>query len=296
MIFDEHTTTFHRESGFVLVAVIWIAGLLAVVATAITLSLRSHMILTGNGAQLAKLETVADGMIELKAFRLATAPASTPQAFNLNGMPVSCAWSDGVTVDVAVQDAGGLVDVNAASPLLMHALLRGLGVAEDRAQTIERDLLDFRDPDSVGQDGRPEPVTYPGKNFGPKNAPLAVAEELDQVPGINGELFRKMRPFVTVLSQQPGIDLGKAPPQLIKILAAGLGSVEKLQAFASPSPGKIFEIDATARFGDGMRYRRQAEIVILHQPSRPFAVLSWRRGTDDGEPDANVVPSVPCLN
>ena len=54
-----------------------------------------------------------------------------------------------------------------------------------------------------------------------KNAPFAAVEELNQVLGIDAELFEEMTPFVTAHSGKEGIDPVVARRRLIEILRRG---------------------------------------------------------------------------
>jgi general secretion pathway protein K len=279
------------DAGFVLVSVIWIAGLLAVVATAFAITVRSHTLAGSNVVYNTRAESVADGMALATALRLAT-PANVNETLKLNGGTTYCQWSNDIAVAVAVQDQGGLADLNTASPELLTTLMLGLGADEAKSAEIVAALQDFRDPDSQSASGGVEPAIFPGKAYGPKNAPLAIPEEIDQVPELDDELFHKLMPFVTVYSQQSGIDLSSAPQQLLNLL----GTSESASRFSSPSPTKTFSIDVTAELKNGSRYRRQALVSLLRQPNRPFAILAWWRGGDSGE-----TPSLPssgpaCFN
>ena len=56
-----------NDKGFVLVSVIWIAGLLAVLATAFRISVRSHILAGRNIVQGERARYLADGMVEFMA-------------------------------------------------------------------------------------------------------------------------------------------------------------------------------------------------------------------------------------
>jgi general secretion pathway protein K len=280
-----------KDSGFVLVSVIWIAGLLAVVATAFAITVRSHTLAGSNVIYNTRAESVADGAALATALRLAM-PANAYEPLKLNGEPAYCQWSSDIAVAISIQDQGGLVDLNTASPALLSSLLRGLGADEAKSAEIFSALQDFRDPDSQSASGGAEPAVFQGKAYGPKNAPLAIPEEIDQVPELDDALFHKLMPFVTVYSQQPGIDLSSAPQKLLDLL----GTRESSLRFASPSPAKIFSIDVIAELKNGSRYRRQALVSLLRQPDRPFAILAWRRGGDPGETQPLPASGPACFN
>ena len=283
--------TSHRDDGFVLISVIWIAGLLAVVATAFAITVRSHTLAGSNAVYNTRAESVADGMALVTALRLA-APAKVNAPLKPNGEPTRCQWSNEIAVAISIQDQGGLVDLNTASPDLLLALMRGLGAEEAKSAEIVAALQDFRDPDSQSASGGIEPAMFPGKAYGAKNALLAIPEEIDQVPELDDALFHKLMPFVTVTSQQSGIDLSSAPQKLLDLL----GSRDSAARFSSPSPAKTFSIDVTAELKNGSRYRRQALVSLLRQPNRPFAILAWRRGGDSGETPPLPTSGPACFN
>ena len=279
------------DAGFVLVSVIWIAGLLAVVATAFAITVRSHTLAGSNIIYNTRAELVADGMALVTALRLASS-ANANESSKLNGEPNHCRWSDDIAVAISIQDQGGLVDLNTASPSLLLALMRGLGEDDLKSAEIVAALQDFRDPDSQSASGGIEPAYFPGKAYGAKNAPLAIPEEIDQVPELDDALFHKLMPFVTVTSQQSGIDLSSVPQKLLDLL----GTRDAAARFASPSPAKTFSIDVTAELKNGSRYRRQALVSLLRQPDRPFAILAWRRGGDPGEAPPLPTNGPACFN
>lgn len=280
--------------GFVLVSVIWIVGLLAVIATASTLTVRSHSLAGGNVVNNGRAEYVADGMAMLTALRLATSNDAA-SLFKLNGEAVGCTWRDGMSVVISIQDHGGLIDLNTASPLLLDKLFQGLNLTDEKRSALLVVLRDFRDLDDLSDDGGVEPATYPGKNFGPKNAPLATPEELDQLPELDIAIFLKLKSFTTVHSQQPGIDLERAPAILLQVLGISDRTAEPALNLASPSPERVFSIDVTAERANDSRYVRHAVVSLLRQPDRPFAILAWQRGQVPQSVASGAVTE-PCLN
>lgn len=175
---------------------------------------------------------------------------------------------------IAIQDAGGLVDLNTGTSDLLLRVLPAAAGDNTTGKSLFAELKDFRDADTASQGGGDEPVTYPGRNYGPKNGPFAVAEELDQLPSMTEETLRALVPQTTASSQQPGIDPTRAPPKLLALLG---GDAQKFQ---SPSPGRVFRIDVMVELANGTRDRRLADISLERQPDRPFAILAWQRGGD----------------
>jgi general secretion pathway protein K len=277
------------DSGFILIVVLWIVGLVAAVALAFTLVVRSQSLSSANRAHSVRAEMAADGLARLVAYRLAAAPAPA-DAYPLDSSVRYCRWDDGATASIAVQDAGGLVDLNTASPELVQMLFRATAGDQAIAAALFADLQDFRDADTVAHAGGSEPFNYPDRGYGPKNGPFAVPEELDQLPGVKEALFKTLVPLTTTLSQQPGIDLSRAPAALLSLLGS------EAQQFQAPSPGRMFRIDVLIELHNGIRFRRIAQVSLERQPDRPYVVLLWQRGGDPGEvpPMPEAAPS--CFN
>jgi general secretion pathway protein K len=280
-----------REDGFVLIAVIWISGLLAVTATAFLSLTTSQIFLARNVAESQVLDGAASGMATLTSYELAqsTVVQQPPQWKN-------CVWSREITVSLHVQDQGGLVDLNTANPDLMLALLSGLTKNPERAQKIYEEIQDFKDPDQVSFSGVQEPALYAGKSYGPKNAPFETPFELDQIPSINDDEFIALQGLVTVQSQQSGLDLAAAPKELTNLLKTGIAGGIDVQQFNIPSPARVYAIDAIAQRKGGGSFQRRTIINLLRQPEKPFAILEWRRASTFPN-DKNVPPPTqPCFN
>jgi type II secretory pathway component PulK len=71
------------RDGFVLFSVIWIAGLLAVIATTFAISTRLHIKSQANLARSYQAEIVADGIAKLIAYRLAQTRLVDSTSFSL---------------------------------------------------------------------------------------------------------------------------------------------------------------------------------------------------------------------
>jgi general secretion pathway protein K len=281
------------KDGFILVSVIWITGLLAVIASAFTIGIRSHTLAARNVIQGERAQAIADGMAMFSALKLAL--RDQPETSQVAGIASACQWAASGHVTVAIQDQGGLVDLNTASPSLLTAFFTGLGLEAAAARATIDDLTDFKDSDKSAQSGGEEPLSFPDKSFGFKDAPLSVPEEIDQLPRFPPEQFARLMRLTTTYSQQPGIDFEVAPQELLEALNISGKVSDDASLFASPSPRRTYSITAAAETLDGSRFVRKAVVFLLQQPDRPFAVLSWQRGEwrDDV---AKSVGAPPCFN
>jgi general secretion pathway protein K len=278
----EHKEKSEESSNraFILVSVIWITGLLAVIATAFAINIRVQILSGANTAQNAKAEFISDGLVYLTAWKL-TAEDDDDKSIPRNGAPWACRWSEDADALIAVQDQGGLIDLNAASAKLLSQLFQQAGLQENRAGELAAAIEDFRDSDNDAAEGVFEPETYDGKTYGPKNAPFNAVEEIDQLPGMTDQLYYALLPVLTVHSLQPGFDPALTPAGLRQILGIKANDQvpSELAPFAAPSQGNIFGVDVSITLKNGTAFRRHAIIAVTRQPDRPFAILAWQRGS-----------------
>ncbi len=195
------------EGGFVLVSVLWLLALLTLVTMVLLTAVRLDVRTTGQLTQHAEAEALADGLMRLVALRLGDRDRRPLADAGLarDGTPLICGHGD-AAVAIAVTDVGGLVDLNAASASLLEWLLRGLGVAPEKAVALAAAIVDFRDVDDVPGVNGAESAAYraAGLGHGPKNAPFETVTELDQVLGMDVALLNRLRYRVTVGVQLPG--------------------------------------------------------------------------------------------
>ena len=186
-------------------------------ATAFAITVRSHTLTIGNNLYNAKAEAISDGIVRYLIVQMLR-PDSANSANRSDGSASLCSWADIADVSYRIQDQGGLVDVNTANPVLLQKLFSGLRLDAVKQDALLDSLKNYKAPSSLSNFGSPQ--HYPSKNFGPKNQPLLSLDELDQVPGFSSEILKRIRPLMTVYSQQTGIDPSRAPAGLLKILGS----------------------------------------------------------------------------
>ena len=258
------------RDGFVLIAVIFITGLLAITTTAFVADVRSNTLFARALLYNQQLEAAADGMARLVAFQIATRDQGKPVQTEFH-----CRWNTDIFTTVRIQDQGGLVDVNTASPDLLKSLIQGLGKSSVEADAIVSSIEDYKDADATTIQGEPETVSYQEGSVGPNDGPLVTVEELDRIPTIDEKLYKSILPFVTVHSQQTGFDPSTAPQFLLGALQiAGVGP-DQLSRFASPTPARVYSISVIATRESGASFTRVSIISLTGQPDKPIATLKW---------------------
>ena len=263
-----------------LVSVIWIVLLIAVLSAAFALTTRLNVKTTANLAHHAQGQMMSDGLVYWLALEAAAEPPSAPGSGKVhNGSVQSCLLAGQYRVQYAVQDVTGLIDLNASSPRLLQRFFQALTNDEARARALSDGVLDFRDVDDQARTNGAESDEYAsaGRTYTPKNAPFQAVEELDQVLGVDEDLFHAARRFVTIHSRRDGISGRQAPADLLELLkvsegaGAGSGVISSTQA-----PGGRLAIDVAVQLaGQAGWATRRAVIAVLRRPNQPFAFLEW---------------------
>ncbi len=294
------------QRGFVLVMVLWGLSFLVVIASSFAVTTQSYTKSAANRIVKARLQAHADTGIHLGFIALLANRSAKPEALPgipeilLTGEPYLCSLEDGTTLTIAIEDEGGKVDLNWASLPLLERLFEGFGAAPDQARMIAARLLDYKDLDNVKSKEGAEKDEYiaAGLDFGPKNEPLTVAEELEQVLGLSPKLYRKVRPFVTVHSKRPGIDPDVAPSRLVSALAGPIGETQptinaetsqqqdhKLPAaYISTSNRSVYKIRAQALTISRATFIREALVQLPRNRNPPYYLLAWRQADQTDGP------------
>lgn len=283
------------ERGFALIAVIFIAMLLALVTFVFTSAVRSYIHTAESNFATAESEAAADAGINLAVLDLVGAVRDeVRRRFPTDGTMVSCQLGQGELLTIRVRDEAGRVDLNTGGDALQRSLLIGIGVPSAEAAARIEALADYRDRDGAKRLNGAERDEYlaAGLAFGPKNAPLDAVEELARVMGFDSALLTRLRPYITLYSQQDGVDPRAASPELAAILARGAvddgtgssigtGSENAIPPeFSVASIKQTFSIDAEVVTPRGARFVREAVVSLKERPQvRRTAAEQARVGT-----------------
>jgi general secretion pathway protein K len=316
------------DRGFILIVVLSALGVLALVAASFAQITSSHVRAAASAAQSAAAEALADAGVQLAIFDLVTnrQPQSNAQRrFALDGSGQVCDAGDGRWLLTSVQDEAGKVDVNFADERLLRALVAGVGIRANAA--VADSIMDFRDSDNDRRPQGAERAEYleAGRPQGPKNAPLIVVDELEQVLGLTAADVALLRQHVTVYSGQTAIEPSSASSALIAILNRGhawagvftttateaeAATAMETQAptepensarqlppeFVGGSGRRVFSIRSEAHTASAV-FVREAVVELAASRARPYTLRRWFRGSLPRDPMLRPVagaPLAPC--
>jgi general secretion pathway protein K len=284
-----------RTRGAALLLVLWmlvlLTGLVVVFATtARTEALQGHYLARSTAARYA-----AESGIEIAALRLSSGdPART---WLPDGRPYAFEF-EGTQVEVRVRDESGRVDLNAAAPEFLAELVKAVGGDPVTAPAVGAAIQDFRDGDNLlSPGGGAEDAEYAaaGRPYGAKDRAFESITELQQVLGIDGELYRQLAPHVTIntglarpeaiYADEPVLQaMGLAPLEIGTILAGRQPVAPGMPVAPLAGSGTgTYSISSRATRPDGTRAVVQATVRLgaTSGLGQLYTPLAWRVGDID---------------
>lgn len=273
--------------------VLWVLSLMTIMAGSFALSTQRESAMLRHAHERARAQALAEGAIYY-AMLMLNIPDQR-QRWQSDGRPYT--WSAQQTiVQVRVQDEGGKIDLNAASPTTLMAVFGILGLNDVQSTQLSDAIIDWRDQDELKSPSGAEADDYraSGSKMVPQNRQFLVMEELQSVLGINLALYRKMQSWFTLYSMNDGLDPKKVSPEVLALLLRGdrealntmlLQRSQGLPITPPPYPGINYSqsmdstfsitaqvtVDEDQLFGVTAVVRRGATTGNL-----PFTIIRWR--------------------
>lgn len=253
---------FRFQRGFALVAALWVLMLISILAASYSLTARTSVALARNAVGAAEAEALADaGVHRVMAGLVAT--SETP-FYRIDRTPYQWAFAGGL-VRFTIEDESGKIDINTAPAKLLSALLQVVGVRAKDADAAADAIVSYRerltgesgfgDDAATGGESIVEDTTAPPA----RSQAFALVEELLRVPGISGDLYRRVAPFITVYTGAEEPDEVAALPETalaLNIAKAGSGGgsgVKQAQLRARLD-------ERRSRLGDAVQQREQGSL------------------------------------
>lgn len=230
------------QRGFALLIVLFTVGFLALLGTQIVAAGRSDTQLADNLKQQAVLEAAAEGAVANVTFSML---ALKDPRFQADG--VAREIRVGTTrVLVRVEYESDRINLNTASGVLLRALIIDVGGAPALAVRLSAAILDWR---TSGMHPRPGGAKAPayqaaGLTYGPPGTPFQSVDELRDVLGMTPDLFARLAPHLTVLTDGDP-DLSTRDPVVARALTDAAGVADD-SANGQLTADPLLRISATA--------------------------------------------------
>lgn len=288
----------HREGGFIIVAVLWILGALAVLAGVFAVYVNQMLWASVDLNGRVQAEQLALGGLELALLqRLPSRPGIPPAvsggrvAFKMGGADIS----------VELRSENARIDLNAAPRETLVGLFTSLGASRPRAENIGDRIVAWRTP-LAADASDPEASLYrsAGKAYAPRHGPFQHVNEVGLVLGLTPELLQVALPNLTVYSGRPEINVREATPEVVAalpgmtpealhllldqrsgipldVLKARLGLTA---GFATVEPSRTVRALIDVRLDAKRSSRFDIVVLPLLSGDEPFRILSWSDEAD----------------
>jgi len=282
------------QRGVALILVLWVIALLTIIAVALTAAQRTETTLAGNQLANVRFRAAAEAGVSFAILNLLAAPAVLDEEADI-WVPdgVARLWKfGGETLMIRVFNETSRIDLNKAPRDLLAALAAALALPEDESTALADAIEDWRDADDLAQLNGAEDSDYEdaGRSYGAKDGPFDSVEELQQVLGVDADLYRMLAPALTVDSGSDSVDqefagpLVRAALQGITLEEAEIAQQERealLEAGAREATtlsrgGPLYRIRVTRVIDDVPGLSMEALVLVERSSASPFSVL-WRR-------------------
>jgi general secretion pathway protein K len=290
------------QRGVALLLVLWAVALLAILLGGFLIVARTEVLQSRFLFDATRARYAAEAGIARAAYEMRRADPLT--RWVSDGRPYEVEF-DGAKVELSVVDESGKIDLNAADEPLLLQFFLSLGVEEPRARSLVDSIMDWRDPDDLVRANGAEDREYEaaGLAYAPTNIGFQTAAEVQQVLGMDYELFEKMEPHVTVYARNPRPNPAVASPLVLQAMtgmmpeaAADLvqrrWQLDPQQLAATPlilpdgtplvaaGGGVTYTVQAKATLPNGTWTLLDATIRLGGQPGgRAYSILRWREGS-----------------
>ncbi|WP_018972709.1 general secretion pathway protein GspK [Rudaea cellulosilytica] len=292
-----------RARGVALILVMWVIALIGVLLGSFALMAR-----TENLESRHMFDTTSARYDAIAGVELALAQLRNPdpmQRWVADGRPYEFPY-EGATVKVEITNESGKIDLNVVDSATLMALFQSIGLDLGAAEALSDAIQDWRDAD---QQVRPHGAEAPqyaaaGLDYGPTNLPFQTVAEVQQVLGMNYEIYKKIEPAITVYSGTRTPNAAFAPyealmaipgmtqPLAQQIIAARqatppgtTGAIEGLTLpggvpIMASGGGLTYSIKSKATLPNGVSITFDATIRAggVSTSGRPYTVLRWRDG------------------
>ena len=291
------------EAGFSLPVVLWSLLLASLLVITFLAASRTSIRIAANDAGRAEATALAEAGISLAVLDLVAASRrqGVERRIPVDGTPAECRMPDGARIRLRVEDEGGKIDLNRADEILLRYVLAGLGHTPSEASRLADRILDYRDPDELRRLNGAEREEYlrSGIALGPADGPFLTGDEIGQVLDMPPKTAERLQALLTVYSESPGIDLGVAPSELVRVLHLGLTGADGVvidadtpagraalplpPVYRARSAGTVYRVEAHALAPDGSETRTLAVVQLIRRRNQAYRFLRWSAGVRSRE-------------
>jgi general secretion pathway protein K len=258
-----------------LVLVLWLVVLLSVIASAHSRNTRIETRLAARHVETSATRQVAEAAVQLAIYDLLSPDTVGHLDTNGGSREVTILGRD---AEIAVRRASGFVDINKASEDLLHALFLAANVDDAMARQLTHSVMDWRDRDDLIHMHGAEDDDYrmAGLAWTARDGYFERIDELQYVYGMTLDVYRAVLPYVTVHSEQSGIDLDAAPDFLIKAFEESSVVMSGKSPATRAARNGNYYITVFVHGSQDVLVSIEAVVKISESDNDTFQLLEWR--------------------
>lgn len=292
-----------RQRGLAFLLVLWVVAMLTILLGSFALIARTENIQARHMFDTTQARYAAEAGLNLAVYEMRKADPMLRWVGD--GRPYVFGFGD-AEVEVRITDDSGKINLNGADSKVLTNLFTARGVPPDRAEALAAAVKDWIDgDDETSLNGAEDPdYKAAGLSYGPANAQFSTVSELQQVLGMNYELFTRVEPALTIFTGQSMPNAQYAPLEALEAMPdmtpeCARQIIEQRQAMqpgqtAGPAEpicgvsiggvtgggGVTYSVQSRARLPNGTSTNLDATIRMggVNPAGRPFVILRWRDG------------------
>ena len=284
------------NDGFIVIAVLWILGALAVLAAIYSVFVVDTAAAVASHKDRVQAEALVTAGLELTAHRITAVPEQRPS----NGGFTFRLGSASVIVRFVSETAR--IDLNTAPKELLVGLFASLGAMREAEYYADR-IIGWRTSPADRQGDETAAYRTAGMHYAPRGGMFPHVGELWLVMGLPEAMIERALPHLTVHSGQAQVSIldaspqvlgalpGMSPDRLHDVLAARAAAPQNVQyllsllgpaqTHASAEPAKAFRVTVQVVLDNGRRIRSEVVILVAEEDTEPYRVLSWADDVDE---------------
>jgi general secretion pathway protein K len=287
----------HGQRGVALILVLWVIALMSVLLGSFALIARTENLQARHLLDATTARYAAEAGLERAVYELRNADPLTRWVGD--GRVYEFAF-DNAKVQVELTDESGKIDINSADDNLLQSMFVSAGVSLDQAAYLSDAIQDWRDADDEVHPHGAEAMEYKsqGLPYVPRNAPFQTVSEVQQVFGMNYELYSRIEPAITIYAGGSSPNAAYAPLDVLMALpgwteefARQFIAARQLVQPGQPGPpgpdgnpvvanagGNTYTVKSRATLANGASTVLDASIRLggVGAAGRPYTVLRWR--------------------
>jgi general secretion pathway protein K len=292
-----------RQRGVAMILVVWVIALMSVLLGSFALIARTENLQARHLFDSTTARYAAEAGLERAIYELRR-PDPTMRWVG-DGRPYEFQF-DNALVHIELTDESGKIDLNSAAGDLLQQMFVSAGLTLDKAAQLSDAIQDWRDPDDVPQPHGAEASEYKaaGLSYVPRNSPFQTVSEVQQVLGMDYELYSRIEPAITIYAGGTQPNAAYAPlqallalpgmtPELAQQLIQQRQQMQPGQAGQPGAPqltlpdgtpvmanggGNTYTVKSRATLANGASAVLDASIRLggVGAAGRPYTVLRWR--------------------